>query len=115
MTARNTPGDDEGLTLSGLDDAREHALRAAGEMVKTALPDSAHRFRAVEVLGEDRHPHSRFRSPSRFRGSGQSCRAASGGGSRANGCPWTIWATMEPALGARIVVPAAAGNTSQRV
>ena len=48
--------DDEGLTLSGLDAAREHALRAAGEMVRTALPDRAHRFRAVEVLGEDRHP-----------------------------------------------------------
>ena len=25
-------------------------------MVRTALPDSAHRFMAVEVLGEDRHP-----------------------------------------------------------
>ena len=48
--------DDEGLTLSGLDAAREHALRAAGEMVKTALPDRAHQFMAVAVLGEDRHP-----------------------------------------------------------
>ena len=105
--------DDEGLTLSGLDDAREHALRAAGEMVKAALPDSAHRFRTVEVLGEDT-PSSRFRSQSRFRRTAQSCRAASGGGSRANGCPWTVWAIMEPALGARIGVPAAAGITSQR-
>src|SRR4051794_728551 len=70
--------DDEALPLSGLDDAREHALRAAGEMVKTALPDSAHRFVAIAVLGEDRPPFSRFRSPSRFRPTGQSCRAASG-------------------------------------
>ena len=48
--------DDEGLTLSGLDEAREHALRAAGQMVKSAMPDSAPRFWAVAVLGEDRHP-----------------------------------------------------------
>ena len=48
--------DDAGLTLSGLDDAREHALRAAGEMVKSAMPDRAHRFMAVAVLGEDKHP-----------------------------------------------------------
>ena len=48
--------DDEGLTLSGLDDARGHALRAAGEMVKSAMPDRAHRFMAVAVLGEDKHP-----------------------------------------------------------
>ena len=48
--------DGEGLTLSGLDDARGHALRAAGEMVKSAMPDRAHRFMAVAVLGEDKHP-----------------------------------------------------------
>jgi len=48
--------DGEGLILSDLDDAREHALRAAGEMVRTAIPDRAHRFVAIEVLGEDRHP-----------------------------------------------------------
>ena len=48
--------DDEGLILSDLDAAREHALRTASEMVKSAMPDRAHRFMAVAVLGEDKHP-----------------------------------------------------------
>jgi hypothetical protein len=48
--------DDEGLELPGLEQAREHAAVALGDMAKDVLPNGSKHEMAIEVRDEAKEP-----------------------------------------------------------
>ena len=52
----NFVSDEEGLEFPTVNEARDDASRALGQMIKEAMPDGMHHDMAVEVRGADKRP-----------------------------------------------------------